>query len=293
MKSPFPTPASRYVPQEFGNGPPAVPAVQVTVAGTWFSGMATASVPSVYGIVPGMSVSGLGIASGTTVLSVDDTYNLVYLSLPTTTGGSSVPLIFTETSEYQALCGMIDRICGQLSRDLGRYCNDRYNPESCPVGLLTELAATIGVVVLDSDTEAQKRAKIYNGISEQKYNSTWQQSAKPAIDSITGASSSLYSTLQSDWPIQVQDETWFNQGYPWSLISGGGDGYGGIIQVGGAVESIIAGIVYIDVGTGAPVPANEVAQIVAALSPGIVPAYFRIFLGYTVAGGWNQLAQIG
>jgi hypothetical protein len=189
---------------------------------------------------------------------------------------------FQPNAEAVSLAGALDRaFAGMYSDALGL--RDRYTPESCPTQLLDELYASIGGTPKVTDTDAQKRAKITTAIEQQKYNGTWVFSAKLAIDAITGASSVIWGSPQSDWPVQIGDASAYNNGFHWMIQGGSGlIGDESIIMIGAGTESIIAGNVYIDVGIST-LTANQVALVVAALQD-IVPAYFRIFLGWTVSG---------
>ena len=182
--------------------------------------------------------------------------------------------------EAAALAAALDNATSEVYSD-ALSLRDRYSAESCPTGSLDELGAMLGVSFKQADTDRQKRAKIASAVRSQKYNGTWPYSAKLAIDAVTGFSSSIWSSPQSDWPVRIGDASSYNSGLHW-MIRGSNATDEAIIRTGFGSESIIAGNIYIDVGTNT-LTAELVALTVASILD-IVPAYERIFLGYTTAG---------
>ena len=193
--------------------------------------------------------------------------------------------------EAAALAAALDNATSEVYSD-ALSLRDRYSAESCPTGSLDELGAMLGVSFKQTDTDRQKRAKIASAVRSQKYNGTWPYSAKLAIDAVTGFSSSIWSSPQSDWPVRIGDASSYNSGLHW-MIRGSNATDEAIIRTGFGSESIIAGNIYIDVGTNT-LTAELVALTVAAIID-IVPAYERILLGYTTAGAFTVYAggQIG
>jgi len=188
--------------------------------------------------------------------------------------------------EAAALATALDNATSEVYSD-ALSLRDRYSAESCPTGSLDELGAMLGVSFKQTDTDRQKRAKITTAVRSQKYNGTWTYSAKLAIDAVTGFSSSIWGSPKSDWAVRIGSDSSYISGLHW-MIRGSNATDEAIIRTGFGSESIIAGNVYIDVGTNT-LTAELVALTVAAILD-IVPAYERIFLGYTTAGVFTAYA---
>jgi hypothetical protein len=193
---------------------------------------------------------------------------------------------------WVALAAAIDAAVGGVQSDLVEL-QYIYVPERTPAQLLDDLGAMMAAGMKATDSVVTKRRKLATAVQGHKRRSTWLYSLKPAIDAVTGFSSSIYMDLFSNWPVRVGDAERLLSGYPWYL-RGDGAAYGGTVRVGSGLEAIVAGNVYVDVGTSG-LTAEQVAQVVAQVKDDIVPAYFRVFLGYTTAGAFTQYAggQIG
>jgi hypothetical protein len=169
------------------------------------------------------------------------------------------------------------------------------DPARVPPQFLPELAYFVGVTLLNTDTDQQKRIKIQQGVHSLRYLSTWDDNIKPTSDGITGFSSSFYnSTNSSDWiMIGGSENPSYLATYQGVIGTNGVDLNTGLDLVGSGNESDITGIFLIDVGTST-LTADQVSQIVVALA-GFVPCYMRIFMGYTSAGTFVPYAggQIG
>lgn len=186
-----------------------------------------------------------------------------------------IPKQFSDDLSGQALAAMLDVFIQQMYSDtLGL--RDRYSPESCPSGLLEELAKTIGVNTFTTDSQAQLRARITSGVRNQSYKSLWMQDAFLRIKNITGVDPLLYVYRRLD------DCTWAfmaDQSTPLTYASlGDGVNYGGLDIEGAGTEVSFAGNVYIDIGAGES--PEQVARIVAELKDYVCPAYYYITLGY-------------
>jgi len=214
-----------------------------------------------------------------------------------------LPKNFQDDPWMISLAAAIDRVCAQIQVDMiGGVDPVSYSwlpgmrdfmvPESCPSQLLNELAYMVTAIVFPTDSDATKRSKIKTAVASQKKRGTWSYSVKPIIDAITGYSSVLWSSPQSDWPIRIGDGSYYALGYAWMLRGGTSptDAYT-VIRTGSGTESIIPGVVYIDVGTSS-LTSDQVSQIVASLFD-VVPAYMRVFIGYTTAGVFTSYTQIG
>jgi hypothetical protein len=162
------------------------------------------------------------------------------------------------------------------------------NPVECPVDFIDELGYFVGAEIQNTDTEDQKRKKIYNAIETQKLRSTFLYDSKLRIDSITGLNSKLVTMtdihLTSDW-ILCGDGT-EPSAYYWSALGCDGvDADLGIDLIGDGTEIVVAGNVYVNCHFGiliSTLTASEIAAIKLYLADS-VPAYMRMFLGYVDA----------
>lgn len=170
-----------------------------------------------------------------------------------------------------------------------------HRPEQADVSVLQELAYMIGANVAVGDSTDTIRKKIYSAVDGQKKKGQWFADAKPKIDVITGLSATLFSGINDVWWVRYSGGAGEPIQPSWS-IRGTGEAGWGLYRIGSGIEAIIPGNVYIDLGGNAGNPtAAVIAQVVAAISPDVVPAYYRIFLGYTTAGAFTTYAggQIG
>ena len=165
-----------------------------------------------------------------------------------------------------------------------------HRPEQADLSVLGELAYMVGAQVSFGDSEDKVRKAIFNAIDGQKKKGQWLADAKPKIDAITGLSAVLWGNPNDLWPVRLDGDPSYSAQSLWSVRGAGGDGWG-IIRTGFGTESIVPGNIYIDLGGNAGNPTAAVlAQVVAAISPDVVPAYYRIFLGYTTAGAFTVYA---
>ena len=94
-------------------------------------------------------------------------------------------------------------------------------PSRCPSIFLNELGYLLNAGIVNTDSDYTKRSKIENAIETHKNRGTWENDAKLRIDAITGYSSSLYSTIDSDDSIEMGGlDT--EPDYYWSTESSGG-----------------------------------------------------------------------
>ena len=163
-------------------------------------------------------------------------------------------------------------------------------PDECPSAHLPELAAELAASILPLDNDRTRRKKITGAVRTHKNRGTWEYDAKIMVDSIALGDSVFYSS----WATTA---AWFLRGgettepatYMASLGVDGIDPLLGIGLLGDFTEWEIPGNVYIDVDN-AGLTAEQVAQLVLDLASDVVPAYVRVFLGYTVAGAFSVYA---
>ena len=201
------------------------------------------------------------------------------------------PKLYQNDSKAASLASKMDSIFASIKSDiLGLKRLNR--ADECPGQFLSELDYALQANVQKGDTELQKRKKISNAIATQKKRGTWQNDAKIRIDNITGYSSDIYKASTSDdWILCGDGMIENDQNYYASLGVDGIDNNLGISLIGDGTEIEIQGNIYINLHIGiytAVLSAAQILQIVNEIATDIVPAYFRVYLGYAdITGAFN------
>ena len=155
----------------------------------------------------------------------------------------------------------------------------------CPSGFLEELGYLLSAGIVLGDDERRKREKILEAIEGHKNRGLWIADAKPRIDGIAGGDSQIIKSVGVDDWILVGDGTTPVTHYWATLGVDGIDDDLGLFLIGAMTEVGVAGNIYIDVDNDSLTQA-EIDQIVFELTD-IVPAYFRVYLGYIDGtGAW-------
>lgn len=163
-----------------------------------------------------------------------------------------------------------------------------YTIELVSENFLKTIGTQLTADILDDDTDRQKRVKILYGMKNRKFRSTWQDDAKIRIDNITGLDSVLLTSPGLDDFIICGDGL-CPSAYYWSAVGVDGiDDDLGISIVGEGDEIEVLGNIYIDVG--GLISAAIITQVIENIKT-IVPAYFRIILGYISAGKFVELTR--
>lgn len=166
------------------------------------------------------------------------------------------------------------------------------NPVLCPVIMLDDLGYQLAAGILPSDTERQKRVKIWNAIISHKKRSLWEDNVKIVIDEITGLSANLWVATGGDDSIFVGDSTTPSSFYWASMGCDGIDDELGEALIGDGTEIEIAGNIYIDLGGNISIAIlDQIEENINGDNP-IIPAYFVIYLGYVVSDVFNVLRVI-
>jgi hypothetical protein len=177
----------------------------------------------------------------------------------------------------QAFVDFLDEFVTEL-RDETIQLKFFYVIEKIPPQFLDILGAQLQAEIKQIDTDRQKRVKILNAISGRSKRSLWEEDVKIRIDNITGLDAVLFAPFGlDDWILPGDGTT--PTGYYWAAMGSDGidDGLG-ISLIGAGDEVEITGNVYIDFG--AMVTTEILAQVLDDIQ-NIVPAYFRVILGYT------------
>ena len=168
------------------------------------------------------------------------------------------------------------------------------SPERCPNKFLSELGYWLGANLLAFDTEAEKRIKIESAVRRNVNIGSWENDAKIIIDGIAGGDASIVTGYYTgDWIMWGKESTDFDD-YTGTLGIDGIDDDLGLDLFGAFDECGIAGVIWIDVDNDS-LTSDEVDKIVLNLDDTIVPAYFRVLLGYIdgVTGFFEVYETIG
>lgn len=135
------------------------------------------------------------------------------------------------------------------------------------------------IVNVTAKTLVQRRQQIASAVASYKKRGLWQDDVKVVIDIIAGGDSQILSNgTGSDWILTGDGNT--PPTYYWATFGGDGiDDELGMDFIGVGTEIEIAGNIYIDVDN-ASLTTEQIDQLVAELENNVVPAYYRIFLGY-------------
>jgi len=191
---------------------------------------------------------------------------------------------------WVALASKMDSIFGGVLTEV-KLAERMHLAYQAPASVLDELGYMVGAGITQGDSDSQKRKKIWGAVPSQKSRGQWIASAKPIIDIITGYSASLFSGYDDFWPVRLGGDIaygydkWANRG------SGAVAAYVGMVRTGDGDEPIVGGNVYIDLGNGA-ISAAVIQQVKDAIATDIVPAYYRVVLGYISSGSFVEYGRI-
>lgn len=157
--------------------------------------------------------------------------------------------------------------------------------ERCPSDFLEELGFWLNAGLFQTDSELTKRRKIKEAVVGHKRRGSWNNDAKPKVDSITGYDAAIFRSVDSDDSIEMGQLSTEDDTLYWSTESGkdGSDDDLGTWEVGDFTEYVVAGNISIDCHEGvhtAVLTSAQIEQIVVELEFDIVPGYMDIYLGY-------------
>ena len=193
-----------------------------------------------------------------------------------------IPKTYRRDAGLTALADKADTHMAEWKADILRIAA-LIDPARIPNNLLVEMGTLLAAGIVAEDSDRTKREKISNAIMGHKQRGLWEEDAKPKIDAIAGGNAVLVSFVGEDDFIIVGDGL-TPLGHFWSVV--GGDGIAtdyGIRIVGEGTESVLKGLITIDVDNDS-LTADEILQLENALAD-VVPAYYRIVLGYFNGSG--------
>jgi len=158
----------------------------------------------------------------------------------------------------------------------------------CPSIFLSELNYFLNAGIIQTDSDRQKRTKIFNAIQNHKLRGNWLDYVKPLIDGITGYDARLATTYSSvDWILIGNGE--METGNTWAYL--GDDGTTeprGVALVGAGDEIGIRGNIFINCHYGITTPVltqAQISEIKYKISFVFKPAYLVINLCYINSSG--------
>jgi len=199
-----------------------------------------------------------------------------------------IPKIFKDraTDETIALTDKMDEHIAELFTDVKGIAN-LLDVNKCPSNYLTYLGYMLNADVQTIDSDRTKRQKIYSAIQTHKRRGSWEFHAKLIVDAITGYNAVRYVITDSDDWILCGDGI-VETATEWAILGGDGTSPYGFSLIGDGTEVEVWGNIYIDLHYGVytdVLTADQIQQIVDAISEDIVPAYVRVYLGYVPTTG--------
>jgi len=206
-----------------------------------------------------------------------------------------IPKIFHDDPKTDILADKVDTHLALWKKDVIDI-KRIFRPDEVASKFLAELNYYLSAGFQYGDSDVIKRRKTRDAVATHKIRGTWTQDAKIRIDNITGLVPGARILkwnffYTSDW-IWVDSSPSIIPASPydyWSTMGCDGvdDGYG-LDLIGSGDEIEVAGNIYIDCHEGidvATLTAAQRAKIVLDLTDDVVPAYFRVLLGYINAAG--------
>lgn len=198
-----------------------------------------------------------------------------------------IPKIFKDDLRSTTLANKVDTHLNAWKKDVLDI-NRLQRADEAPAEFLPWLGNLLSANLQDFDSERIKRRKIRDAVSTHKIRGTWDADAKIRIDNITGLDAQIFTAAgQDDW-ILVGDGLTPTEFYWAALGSDGIDDNLGISLIGEGTEIEVAGNIFIDAHQGINVSTltpDQINQIVQELKDDVVPAYYRVYIGYVNVSG--------
>ncbi len=201
-----------------------------------------------------------------------------------------IPRMFRRDANLTALSDKADTHLEEWKADILDF-KQFPDPLSIRSGLVDDLGELVAAELLDTDSDTIKRGKIAKAVEGHKVRGTFAFDIKLKIDTIVGGDSSIVTGIGLDDWVMSGDGINPPAGSFWAGMGGDGvltDDYG-IRLVGNGSESVVPGIVEIDVDDNA-LSAAVVLQIVESIENSVA-AYMRVFLGAFTAGVFVRYAN--
>jgi hypothetical protein len=180
----------------------------------------------------------------------------------------------------EPLCAKLDEQFSGWYQDTARLEWIR-DPARCPAELLDEVGYMLSADIVKGDSERVKRVKIATAIDHGKSRGTWPR-VKELIDAWTGTDCRIFHAEDGDDWVLVGAA--ISGGAYWSILGGEhpGEKYGIRLFSGTSADGVtlIGGKGYIYIDLNSSEIAEDIIQGIRETLITMVPAYFRVFLGY-------------
>lgn len=191
-----------------------------------------------------------------------------------------IPKFFNRDEKLTAFTDKHDSLIDETKQDIINFQNFR---DPVRTAFIEDMALFLNADILNTDSNRIKREKVSKAIQGHKQRGLWEADAKPKIDAIAGGDSEIFRAIDSgDWILFGGESTEMNN-YWGTLGTDGIDDNLGLDLIGVGDEVEIAGNIYIDVDNDS-LTTEEVEQIKLSLDD-VVPAYYKVFLGYINLSG--------
>ena len=206
-----------------------------------------------------------------------------------------IPKIFQSDPKAIALATKMDSYLSTWGQDILNI-RQILIPEQIPGSFISELGFLLAVTFGATDTETQRRQKIWNAVVAIQNRGTWLYDMKVTLDLLTGFNSAMWGgAFTDDWILVGDGVTEYSTNYWASMGADGIDSNLGIGLIGDGTEWEITGNIFINLHLGLTTPqltTPQVAAIVAQITVDKCPAYMRVTLGY-VDGSGNFIIYTG
>ncbi len=193
-----------------------------------------------------------------------------------------IPKLFRGDAVMQSLATKVDTNLNAWKKDVIDI-NRLQRVDEAPSAFVVQLGYLLNANIQPFDSDLQRRKKTRDAISTHKIRGTWIADVKIRIDNITGLDAVIFRSFDGDDWILTGDGLTPPAFYWASMGADGIDDRLGIALIGEGTEVEVAGNIYINVHDGinvATLTSDQVTQIVQEIEDDVVPAYYRVNIGY-------------
>ena len=192
-----------------------------------------------------------------------------------------LPDIYEDSTAKTALTDKIDSDQNSLKQEI-RLLQWIVDIDRCPGEFLPELGYKLGVTLLATETDREKRVKLFNAIESHKRRFTGKYDIFARIDAITGLSVSVFKYSEGDFILGGDGlDDIIN---PDGGILGGDSTYPGFVMSGFWDEPDINGNINLDLGGDASLSSLLIDDVVQMIITEYGEPVFKVWLGYVSSG---------